>query len=262
MMTRQRNIPPRKRTWLAIACFFAMTSCNNSQSNCVPVKRTPAESASILLFVGTGTSPCDVVALQTLLGNEKLSYETVTSSQLNALSEAALSKYKLAIFPGGNFIAIGKNLTTASARNIQNAVHNGLNYLGICAGAFLAGSSKYYNGFNLTGVTFGFYSAEGKGPHKLAVPIHLAAGSMMDQYWEDGPQLSGWGNVAGKYPDGTPAITEGSSGKGWVILTGAHTEAPEQWHAKMDFHTPATVSNEYAATIIRAALTKFVLPHY
>jgi sulfopyruvate decarboxylase TPP-binding subunit len=32
---------------------------------------------------------------------------------------------------------------------------------GICARAFLAGKSTYYNGFNLTsGVRFGFYAAE------------------------------------------------------------------------------------------------------
>jgi len=261
-MIRRFGICFSQRTWLVMLLFFTATSCNRRRSNCVPTEYPPIGSAPILLFVGTGTSPCDVVALQTILDNQKLNYETVNSAQLNALSEAALSKYKLAIFPGGNFIAMGKSLTTASARNIQTAVHNGLNYLGICAGAFLAGNSKYYNGFNLTGITFDFYSAEGKGAHKLTVPIQLATGSPMDQYWEDGPQLSGWGAIVGKYPDGTPAITEGSSRKGWIILTGTHTEAPEQWHAKMDFYTSAATSKKYAATIIRAALTKTVLPHY
>jgi hypothetical protein len=69
----------------------------------------------------------------------------------------------------------------------------------------LAGNSGYYNGLNLTsGVRFGFYSAEERGIRKAAVAIAVAGGPTLDQYWEDGPQFTGWGAVVGKYPDGTP----------------------------------------------------------
>ncbi|MEO8662171.1 MAG: hypothetical protein ABI693_27145 [Bryobacteraceae bacterium] len=57
--------------------------------------------------------------------------------------------------------------------------------------------------------------------------ITAHGGRTLDQYWEAGPQPTGWGAVAGKYPDGTPAIAEGTFGKGWVILMGVHAEAPE-----------------------------------
>ena len=135
-------------------------------------------------------------------------------------------------------IHIGNSLTSSTTANIRSAIQNGLNYLGICAGAFFAGNSPY-NGLNLTsGSRFGFYAAEARGIRKAAVAITVAGGQTLDQYWEDGPQLTGWGAVVGKYPDGTPAIVEGTFGSGWVILTGVHPEAPASWRRGMDFRTP------------------------
>jgi glutamine amidotransferase-like uncharacterized protein len=167
------------------------------------------------------------------------------------------------IIPGGNFIDMGRSLNSSTAANIHNAVQNGLNYLGICAGGFLAGNSSYYNGLNLTsGVKFGFYSAEEKGIRKAAVAIAVAEAPTLEQYWEDGPQLNGWGAVVGKYPDGTPAIVEGTSGRGWVILSGVHPEAPAGWRRGMTFTTPAEIDNAYAATLIKAALNGTSVAHF
>jgi glutamine amidotransferase-like uncharacterized protein len=136
-----------------------------------------------------------------------------------------------------------------------------MNYLGICAGGFLAGNSGY-NSFNLTsGVKFGFYSAENQGVRKAPVAITAAGGPTLDQYWEDGPQFTGWGAVVAKYPDGTPAVVEGTFGSGWVILTGVHPEAPETWRGGMTFNTPAAADNAYAGTLIQAALNGTRLPH-
>ena len=223
---------------------------------------TRANIAPILLFNGTGTSPGDVAALDKILGGEHLKYATVNSRQLNGMSESQIQEYRLLIVPGGNFEHIGNSLTSSTTAHIRNAIHSGLNYLGICAGAFFAGNSPY-NSLNLTsGSRFGFYTAEARGIHKAAVAITAAGGQTLDQYWEDGPQLTGWGAVVGKYPDGTPAIVEGRFGTGWVILTGVHPEAPARWRRGMDFATPLNVDNAYAATLIRAALNRELLPHY
>src|SRR5262249_982477 len=134
---------------------------------------------------------------------------------------------------------------------------------GVCGGGLVAGDSPPpYKGLNLTsGVQFRFYDAV-RRVHKTSVAITSADGSTLDQYWEDGPQLTGWGAVVAKYPDGTPAIVEGTSGKGWVILSGVHPEAPASWRRGMTFTTPASVDNAYAGTLIRAALDKRWLPHY
>jgi len=202
------------------------------------------------------------VAVEKILNREHLEYSSIGTWRLNRLTESEIRKHRLLIIPGGNFEQIGTTLARAVPVNIRGAVQSGLNYLGICAGAFFAGNSPY-NGLNLTsGVRFGFYVAEARGIRKSAVPITDFGGQTLEQYWEDGPQLTGWGAVVAKYPDGTPAIVEGTYGSGWVVLSGVHPEAPEAWRRGMDFKTPAATDNAYAAALIRAALNRKSLPHY
>jgi len=222
----------------------------------------PAVVAPILLFSGRGTSPGDVAALEKILSREHLEYSTIGTRQLNGLTELEIRKCRLLIVPGGNFEQIGKSLSLAAAANVRGSARNGLNYLGICAGAFFAGNSPY-NGLNLTsGARFGFYAAEARAVRKSAVAITDAGGQTLDQYWEDGPQLTGWGAVVARYPDGTPAVVEGTYGSGWVILSGIHPEAPADWRRGMDSKTSADTDHAYAAALIRAALNRESLPHY
>jgi Biotin-protein ligase, N terminal len=238
---------------LALLLSFTLTGCAPRASSSAP---------PILLFNGAGTSANDVAAVEAVLSANHLDYTTINSSELNGMSASQLMAYRLVIFPGGNFIAIGDGLTSNATENIHHAVQGGLNYLGICAGAFLAGQGRYKS-LNLTsGVRFDFYADESRGIRKAAVPIAAIGTPTLEHYWEDGPQLSGWGDVVGKYPDGTPAIVEGKSGKGWVILSGVHPEAPANWRRGMTFTTPASVAHAYAATLIDAALHGTRLPHY
>ena len=126
----------------------------------------------------------------------------------------------------------------------------------------LAGDAEC-NSLNLTsGVRFGFYEEVNRGVHKAVVPIDCADAPTLEHYWEDGPEFTGWGDVVGKYPDGKPAIVEGMSGKGWVILCGVHAEAPANWRRGMNFKTPASLDNAYAGTLIKAALNRTTLPHH
>lgn len=222
----------------------------------------PAERADILLFAGDGTSANDVRAVERLLDAEGLAYETIGTEALNALPVARLRQYRMLIVPGGNFELMGNALTQAAARNVQQAVRGGLNYLGLCAGAFIAGASPY-NGFNLTGgVRFRFYALAEQNVRKAAVAISIAGAGTFDHYWEDGPELSGWGEAVATYPDGTPAVAQGKSGAGWVVLTGVHPEAPESWRRGMSFRSTAEADNAFAVRLIRAALTGERLGHF
>jgi glutamine amidotransferase-like uncharacterized protein len=226
------------------------------------MSKTSSGDAPVLLFNGAGTSHGDVAAVETILNENHVNYSTVDSSELNEMGELQIRRHRLLIVPGGNFVEIGNRLTSNATRSIREAVRNGLNYLGICAGAFFAGDSPY-NGLNLTsGVRFRFYAAEDRGIRKAAVAISSAGAATLDQYWEDGPQFTGWGAVAARYPDGTPAIVEGAFGSGWVILTGVHPEAPAGWRRGMTFRTPVESDHAYAGTLIRAALNGASLPHY
>jgi glutamine amidotransferase-like uncharacterized protein len=242
---------------LAGVLSCSATACGKAEStSSVP------SAPTILLFTGSGTSPGDVAAFERLLTANRFTYSTATSSRLDAMSESELRIYRLLIVPGGNFETIGNGLTQSTPKHLRDAVHGGLNYLGICAGAFFAGNSPF-NGLNLTsGVRFAFYSAEERGIRKAAVHISSADMPALDQYWEDGPQLTGWGDVVAKYPDGTPAVVQGSFGEGRVVLAGVHPEAPESWRRGMIFATPASVDNAYAVTLIDAAMNRKALPRY
>src|SRR5438105_14068369 len=116
-------------TYFIVAILFA--NCKNA------IKEAP-----IILFNGTGTSPNDVEAIKNILASNHMDFVLVNSAQLNQLDTSQLRKYKLIIIPGGNFIEIGKSLTKETTNNIQKAVYQGLNYLGICAGGFLAGNTR------------------------------------------------------------------------------------------------------------------------
>ena len=253
---------PMKRNhvvaFVALAALI-LAGCGNASDNAIPL--TSENIPPILLFNGTGTSRNDVAAFETILSNEGLKYSTANSAQMIDMRESRLRSYRLLIIPGGNFEQIGDGLMPNKTAKIHDAVQNGLNYLGICAGGLIAGRSTH-NGLDLTGVRFGFYSAVNRGVHKDAVEIIGADTSALDQYWEDGPQFTGWGEVVGKYPDGTPAVVQGKSGEGWVLLCGYHPEAPANWRRGMHFKTPASVDNDYAATLIRAALDATRLPHF
>jgi glutamine amidotransferase-like uncharacterized protein len=250
----QKRALRRPTTVVSLALLAAAISACDARSR---------REASVLLFTGTGTSSGDIAAIETILDTTRLTYATVTSTELNAGAGDTLRRHRLLIIPGGNFVAIGNSLTPGTTATIRSQVRNGLNYLGICAGAFLAGSfPPPYNSLNLTsGVQFGFYAAV-RRIDKTAVAITAAGGPTLDQYWEDGPQLTGWGEIVAKYPDGTPAIVQGTFGKGWVILTGIHPEAPESWRRGLTFRTPSSTDNAYAATLIQAAFDRTSLSHF
>jgi glutamine amidotransferase-like uncharacterized protein len=216
----------------------------------------------ILLFNGIGTSSNDVLAIETILNSNHLTYSTVSSSQINEMSESQIREHRLLIIPGGNFIEIGNGLDSGATANIRKAIQHGLNYFGVCAGGFFAGNSGY-NGLNLTlGVRFSFYAAESRGIRKSIVPIAGVGVPTLGYYWEDGPQFSGWGEVVGKYPDGTPAIVQGTFGNGWVVLSGVHPEAPANWWHSMTPNSSASAENAFAGVLILAALNRTSLSHY
>jgi hypothetical protein len=249
------------RVLLTLALFSLIAGASASSSTIADPSQGNDRSA-ILLFIGKGTSPSDVAALERILNDSHFDFATADSNQFNELSESQFAAHRLLIVPGGNFEDIGNGLTATTASNIRKAVRGGLNYLGICAGAFFAGNSPY-NGLNLTeGVRFKFYALENRKIRKAAVRIEIAGSATLDHYWEDGPQLTGWGDVVAKYPDGTPAIVQGTNGDGWVVLSGVHPEAPDSWRRGLTFSTPAQVDNSYAATLIGAALHRMPLAHY
>lgn len=255
---------PRLMLWAAfLTATFVLSGCGSRNVEAVAALAPAIPAAEpVLLFKGTGTSS-DVEAVQSVLDALDIGYITANSSELNAMSEAQLGGYKLVIIPGGNSIQIGQSLTATAVSNLRGAVQQyGVHYLGICAGAFFGGYSVY-NGVDLTGgASFDFYADEFKGIHREAVELSFPGSSPLDVYWQDGPQLAGWGQVVAKFPDGTPAITEGQSGKGFVIFTGVHPEAPASWLGAMVLKNPIDEDHAYAQKVIQAALNGVPLQQF
>ena len=202
----------------------ALIGCRKAHESAVPLSASTIPP--ILLFGGSGTSENDVAEVERILSQQHLAYSIADSAELNEMTDARIRSYRLLIIPGGHYIHMGDGLTPTTTTKIRDAVQAGTNYLGICAGGLLAGDARH-NGINLTGVRFDFYAVVNQGIHKAAVPISGNGSPTLDQYWEDGPQFTGWGEVVGKYPDGTPAVVQGNCKNGWVILSGVHPEAPE-----------------------------------
>ncbi|HWS16636.1 MAG TPA: BPL-N domain-containing protein [Candidatus Elarobacter sp.] len=227
-------------------------------------------TSGILLFNGTGTSS-DVQALEYVITNNMhMDYDTVNSAGLDGMSVAQMAAYKLLIIPGGDSITIGNNLAASTLANIKTAVRtNGLHYLGVCAGAFLASyaGTSGYNDINLLdGIWFNMYP-ETAEPAAELLSRPQGQGSI-DVYWEDGPSMAtqggSWGTIVAKYPNyGQPAaIIQGFAGKGWTLLQGVHPEAPASWRTCCTFTTSLADDLAYSATLITAVLNGTVLPHY
>jgi glutamine amidotransferase-like uncharacterized protein len=214
-------------------------------------------NAPVLVYAGEGSSPNDVTAIATLLAAHGIAHDTATAAELIAMDSVALRRRRLIIVPGGNFVEMGAALTPGTTARVRAAFHEGVNYLGICAGGFLAGRVNGHTSFDLAnGVQFPFYAISGRGVRKAAVPIARPGHPTLDHYWEDGPQFTGWGAPVATYPDGTPAVVEGEAGSGWVVLAGIHPEAPEGWRRGLVFSTPVAQDRAFAATLIRAALER------
>jgi hypothetical protein len=152
-------------------CRMGVCSCNRRHGFVTPKFAIAQQSqatahplsiatSGILLFNGTGTSG-DVGALEyVIVNNLHLDYDTAATTDLNKMSQAQLAAYKLLIIPGGDSIQMGKYLSANTLASIKNAVRvNGLHYLGVCAGAFLAsyGGPTYNDIDLLNGIWFNMY---------------------------------------------------------------------------------------------------------
>ncbi len=225
-------------------------------------RHKPTFNGSVLLFHGSGSSPNAVKALATIIEECGMDFEAVDSRTLNEMTEEDLGRFQLIVFPGGNYVEMGESLSRDTTQRLRKAIRGGVNYLGICAGGLLAGSAEG-NSLNLTaGVRFDFYGVVNQGVHRSVVPIAFPDATELEQYWEDGPEFSGWGRVVAKYIDGTPAIVEEDFGDGFVILCGFHPEAPESWRKGMKFRTPVHDTHQFAKRLIDAAFQGKRLPHY
>lgn len=227
--------------------------------------------SKVLLFNGLGTSVSDWQTLEGIIRNMGLTYKLVNSAALNAMSTAELIQYKLILIPGGNSNVIINNLTLATKIKVRKAVRDsGVSFLGICAGAFAAvGIDTYSN----TTAYYGFAVAQGDylphwypGGNSTLITsiqkINFATGNSRFMTWWDGPSVTDWkAGVIARYPDGKAAISQTWTGKGFVIVSGIHPEAPKSWQYDTGVDPDGT-DYDIAIQLISAALNRKPLPAF
>lgn len=233
----------------------------------------PTENAEgkILLFNGQGISTSDWQSFQSILKEMNLEMETANSSQLETMTLEQLKQYSLIIVPGGKASTISSGLSGAARLRVRQAVRDfGVSYLGICAGAWAAvGTQANTN----TETSYGFLVIYGS--HLLnwwpdgntnavadVVPVQFADGRSRQLVWYGGPATPEWpGGVVARYSNGKAAISQAYSGKGFVVLSGPHPEAPQGWRNTAG-NDPDGLDYDITKELIIAALNRQPMNHY
>lgn len=242
------------------------SSTQNPTQGTAPVGAAPQYTTAVLLYNGDGVSASEEQSDESILTSANISFTSMTSAQINALTPAQLATYGMIFVPGGEAETMSQSLTAQTITMIQNAVNQGgMGYFGICAGAFLAGDYGSW-GLGLTSLGFNYYAAENQGITEEATEITFPAGSPngteMDMIWYGGPMLDGFGSAIGKYSDGTIAIAQAPTGNGFVMLSGVHPDAPDSWRTEMNDTDTDAQDFAYVVTLVQATLTHTPLPSF
>ena len=228
-----------------------------------PTATAPTRSyaTAVLLYEGDGVAASDAQSLESILSSNNISYNSATSAQLNAMTADQFNTYGMLLVPGGEAETMSSSLNANTISLIQNAVtQGGMGYMGICA-APLAGSYGSW-GLGLAPNNFDYYVAESQGVDEEAVEVSFPDGSKKDLIWYGGPQLNGYGNIVGKYPDGTAAIAQSPAGSGFVLLSGVHPEAPDSWRSGINDTDSTAADFTYVVALVQAALKHSPLPAF
>jgi len=220
-----------------------------------------ANCAEVLFYNGAGATSGEIADLEAMITRAGYTYTAVNAPELAAMTEAEIATYKLIVWPGGNSITQGNALYQANPAiftNVHNAVvKSGVSYIGFCAGSFIAETSSVYHTFDIARHYFNFYKQNAIDMVSLEFP----QGSNMNVVYWNGPVVN-FGYTIARFPNNAEAIGEDFVGNGFVILSGLHPEAALNWGVSGYTAAEQTVDNNYAVTLIKAAYTRSLLPHY
>ncbi len=176
--------------------------------------------AKMLIYSGSGTWAAEVSDTKQNLDALGIQYEVK-----NSLSGVDYNQYAAIFMPGGNAGTEGLGIGNSELGRLSAAVNNGLNYLGNCAGAFLAGRSGG-NGLNMVNQNIDYvpdYNSKYGGGAQIATPVKLWDGTTRDLMFYGGPGLDGvQGRTLGTFSNGTAGIKSFQQGSGQVILDAFH----------------------------------------
>ncbi|MGY4652969.1 BPL-N domain-containing protein [Mycobacterium sp. URHB0021] len=196
-----------------------------------------ASPARAAVYRGRGAGSCDGCseAVARLLGSSPTAFdvEFIGPGESRQVTPETLSEMLIYAQPGGGDVAAAWPHIRADADHIRSYVDNGGNYIGICLGAYLAGSNP---GFNLfPGEVYRYIDspdAEVSSADYTTVETDWG-GQRQEMYFQDGAAFAlaskAPATVLATYPGGEPAAVIASFGRGRVGLIGPHPEADRGW---------------------------------
>lgn len=260
--------------------FLAVSACNEPASsrlpdtavedpaNPAPVPTGSARAADVLLYNGTGVSTSDWQNTEKIVRSQGWSYQLANAAQLNAMSLERIASFGMIIVPGGSGGTITSNLDTGTRLRIRQAVREfGVGYVGFCAGAWVAvgpeAETAKIASYGLAvakGSVLSLFMPGGSAPTAAMVDVSFADGSTRSLVWWGGPYTPEWsGGVVARYDTGAPAISQTFAGKGFVVISGPHPEAPQGWRSTAGNDSDG-LDYDVAIGMIDAALNKKPLP--
>jgi hypothetical protein len=229
------------------------------------VGKIPQYTTAVLLYEGDGVASAEAQQVESILAAANVGYKIKSSSQINSMSAAEWGTYGMMYVPGGLGATMSNSLSSTAIGRIQSAVKAGMGYVGICAGAFLAGDYGSW-GLALAPFDFDYYIAEYQGITRASVTLSFPSGSPngteMEQIWYGGPKLDGFGSVVARYSNNTVAIAEDQLGDGFMILVSTHPDAPSSWRSGTSIRSTVAENSAYVVTLVNAALKHQPLPSF
>lgn len=156
-----------------------------------------------------------------------------------------LSTAKLYVQPGGGDIFETWPHVRQYASLLRDFVRNGGRYLGVCLGAYFAGTFPGYGLLPGSGQTDQYITSKGAivtSEIDTVIPLYWR-GSRRHVYFQDGTRLmidhtASSAQILAVYTNGEIAAAVQNNGKGRVGMVGPHPEADESWYSMYKLRNP------------------------
>lgn len=213
---------------------------------------TASDGPRVVVYDGPAAcSDCAAAAATWLAGElPNATIEFAGPDGIRDMDAATLAGAALYVQPGGgdDVAQAYDDLGPEARAAITDYVRGGGRYLGICMGAFLAGSDPGLDllGSSDTGGYIDLPNAEVRDDQDTLVTLNWD-GRNVQAYFQDGSyvagNLAGFGVVA-TYPGGPAVAVVGPSGDGVVGVIGTHPEAPASWYTEAGLPTDGRTGNQ------------------
>lgn len=245
---------------LATCFLFAFSEVSWSKT---AVTATPEGRPLALVYRGpAGCEGCSEALANALISSRfRFRVMYVGPNERHQLTAKLLSKAAIYAQPGGgdDVAAAAAGISKESAQALRHFISSGGHYLGICMGAYLAGTP----GFGLwpeSQVSYvGRPGSLVEDDEDTVTPI-IWRGKKRFMYYQSGnilPAAKSSGDVVlARYPNHDIAAGVYRYGRGAIGLVGPHPEADQSWYDEKSLNDPDGIDADLAHDLIETIMSK------